>query len=402
LLKYSNFQGDLKKMNVRELSEKYKEELIALRREFHKNPELGWEEIRTGKRVEEELKKIGIGIERVAKTGIVGTLKGREGGKVVALRADMDALPIEEANNDIPYKSKNKGVMHACGHDGHTAMLLIAAKVLWELRDQIKGTVKFIFQPAEEPIQGGKMMLDEGVMEGVDAILGIHIWSQLPTGKVSLEPGPRFAAGDRFKITVKGKGSHGAVPHLGVDAIVVASAIVMNLQTIVSREIDPLEPVVVSIGTINGGFNFNVICNEVVLEGTTRSFNQDIQNRFPDRIRRIVDDVASSFNAKAEVDYTIGSLSCINHPALSQIAKAGITKLYGEDVVINFEKIMGGEDFAYLIQTVPGIIVFLGGGNKAKNTTYPHHHEKFNIDEDALPIGTSLYAQFALDFLNKK
>lgn len=389
-------------MNVRELSEKYKEELIALRREFHKNPELGWEEIRTGKRVEEELKKIGIGVERVAKTGIVGTLKGREGGKVVALRADMDALPIEEANNDIPYKSKNKGVMHACGHDGHTAMLLIAAKVLWELRDQIKGTVKFIFQPAEEPIQGGKMMLDEGVMEGVDAILGIHIWSQLPTGKVSLEPGPRFAAGDRFKITVKGKGSHGAVPHLGVDAIVVASAIVMNLQTIVSREIDPLEPVVVSIGTVNGGFNFNVICNEVVLEGTTRSFNQDIQNRFPDRIRRIVDNVASSFNAKAEVDYTIGSLSCINHPAISQIAKAGITKLYGEDVVINFEKIMGGEDFAYLIQTVPGIIVFLGGGNKAKNTTYPHHHEKFNIDEDALPVGTSLYAQFALDFLNKK
>lgn len=379
-------------MNVRELSEKYKEELIALRREFHKNPELGWEEIRTGKRVEEELKKIGIGVERVAKTGIVGTLKGREGGKVVALRADMDALPIEEANNDIPYKSKNKGVMHACGHDGHTAMLLIAAKVLWELRDQIKGTVKFIFQPAEEPIQGGKMMLDEGVMEGVDAILGIHIWSQLPTGKVSLEPGPRFAAGDRFKITVKGKGSHGAVPHLGVDAIVVASAIVMNLQTIVSREIDPLEPVVVSIGTVNGGFNFNVICNEVVLEGTTRSFNQDIQNRFPDRIRRIVDNVASSFNAKAEVDYTIGSLSCINHPAISQIAKAGITKLYGEDVVINFEKIMGGEDFAYLIQTVPGIIVFLGGGNKAKNTTYPHHHEKFNIDEDALPVGTSLYA----------
>jgi len=389
-------------MNVRELSEKYKEELIALRREFHKNPELGWEEIRTGKRVEEELKKIGIGIERVAKTGIVGTLKGREGGKVVALRADMDALPIEEANNDIPYKSKNKGVMHACGHDGHTAMLLIAAKVLWELRDQIKGTVKFIFQPAEELIQGGKMMLDEGVMEGVDAILGIHIWSQLPTGKVSLEPGPRFAVSDRFKITVKGKGSHGAVPHLGVDAIVVASAIVMNLQTIVSREIDPLEPVVVSIGTINGGFNFNVICNEVVLEGTTRSFNQDIQNRFPDRIRRIVDNVASSFNAKAEVDYTIGSLSCINHPAISQIAKAGITKLYGEDVVINFEKIMGGEDFAYLIQTVPGIIVFLGGGNKAKNTTYPHHHEKFNIDEDALPVGTSLYAQFALDFLNKK
>lgn len=388
-------------MNVRELSEKYKEELIALRREFHQNPELGWEEIQTSNRVEEELKKIGIKVERIAKTGVVGMLKGKEDGKVVALRADMDALPIQEANNDLPYKSKNAGVMHACGHDSHTAMLLIAAKVLWELRDQIKGTVKFIFQPAEEPIQGAKKMFEEGVMEGVDAILGIHIWSQLPTGKVSLEPGPRFAAGDRFKITVKGKGSHGAVPHLGVDAIVAASAIVMDLQSIVSREIDPLEPAVLSIGKINGGFNFNVLCNEVVLEGTTRSFNQDIQNRFPLMIKRMVDNTASSFNAKAEIDYIIGSPSCANDPALAQIAKSGIIKLYGEDVVANFEKTMGGEDFAYFIQKVPGIIAFLGGGNKEKNTTYPHHHEKFNIDEDALPIGTSLYAQFALDFLNR-
>jgi len=388
-------------MNVRELSEKYKEELIALRREFHKNPEISWKEIRTGNRVEEELKKIGIKVKRIAKTGIVGTLKGREGNKVVALRADMDALPIEEANNDISYKSKNTTVMHACGHDSHTAMLLIAAKVLWELRDQVKGTVKFIFQPAEEAIQGAKKMLDEGVMEGVDAILGIHIWSQLPTGKVSLEPGPRFAAIDRFKITVKGKGSHGAVPHLGVDAIVAASAMVMNLQSIVNREIDPLEPAVVSIGKINGGFNFNVICSEVVLEGTTRSFNQDIQNCFPLMIKRIVDNTASSFNAKAEIDYTVGALSCINDPIISQIAKASITKLYGEDIVANFEKTMAGEDFAYFSQTIPGIMAFLGGGNQEKNTTYPHHHEKFNIDEDALPIGTSLYAQFALDFLNK-
>ncbi len=389
-------------MNVRELSEKYKGELITSRREFHKNPELSWKEIRTGNKIEEELKKIGIEVKRIAKTGVVGTLKGREGGKVVALRADMDALPIEEANNDIPYKSKNPGIMHACGHDSHTAMLLITAKILWELRDQIKGTVKFIFQPAEEVMQGAKKMLDEGVMEGVDAILGIHVWSQFPTGKVSLEAGPRFAAGDKFKITVKGKGSHGAVPHLGVDAIVAASAIVMNLQSITSREIDPLEPVVVSIGKINGGFNFNVICNEVVLEGTTRSFNQDIQNRFPSMIKRIVDHTASSFNAKAEIDYTVGTLSCINDPIVSQMAKESIIKLYGEDIIADFGQTMGGEDFAYFNQTVPGIMAFIGGGNKAKNTIYPHHHEKFNIDEDALTIGTSLYAQFALDFLNKK
>lgn len=389
-------------MNVRELSEKYKNETIALRREFHQNPELSWKEISTSKRVEEELKKLGVEVKRVANTGIVGTIKGKEGGKVVALRADMDALPIQEANDDIPYKSKNKGVMHACGHDSHTAMLLVAAKILSELKDHLKGKVKLIFQPAEELIQGARKMLDEGVLDGVDAILGIHIWSQMPTGKVSLEPGPRFAAGDRFKIIVKGKGAHGASPHLGVDAIVAASAIVMNLQTIVSREIDPLEPAVVSLGKITGGFNFNVICNEVVIEGTTRSFNQEIQTRYPEIIKRVIQSTSSSFNAEAELEYTIGSLSCINDPKISNIAKESITKLYGEGIVETFEKIMGGEDFAYFNQKIPGIMVFVGSGNKAKKTNYSHHHEKFNIDEDALPVGTSLYAQFAIDYLNKE
>ena len=389
-------------MNVRELSEKYKKEIIALRREFHQNPEISWNEIRTSRRIEEELKKIGIDVQRVANTGIVGTIKGKENSKVVALRADMDALPIQEANNDIPYKSKNKGVMHACGHDSHISMLLIAAKILWELKDQLNGTVKLIFQPAEEIVEGAKKMLDEGVLDRVNAILGIHIWSQFPVGKVSLEPGPRFAAGDRFKITVKGKGSHGAVPHLGIDAIITASAIVMNLQTIVSREINPLEPAVVTLGKINGGFNFNVICNEVILEGTTRSFNPDIQHNFPSMIKRIIDKTASTFNARAELDYTVGSLSCFNDPKISEIAKGSITKLFGNEVICPLEKTSATEDFSYFNHRVPGIMVFLGGGNKDKNIIYPQHHEKFDIDEDALPIGTSLYAQFALDFLNGK
>jgi len=388
-------------VNVRELSEKYKKEIISLRREFHQNPEISWNEIRTSRRIEEELKKIGIGVQRVANTGIVGTIKGEGNSKkVVALRADMDALPIQEDNDNIPYKSKNDGVMHACGHDSHISMLLIAAKILWELKDQVNGTVKLIFQPAEEIVEGAKKMLDEGVLDGVDAILGIHIWSQFPAGKVSLEPGPRFAAGDRFKITVKGKGSHGAVPHLGIDAIVAASAIVMNLQTIVSREINPLEPAVVTLGKINGGFNFNVICNEVILEGTTRSFNPDIQHNFPSMIKRIIDKTASTFNARAELDYTVGSLSCFNDPKISEIAKRSITKLFGDEVVCSLEKTSATEDFSYFNHRVPGIMVFLGGGNKDKNIIYPQHHEKFDIDEDALPIGTSLYAQFALDFLN--
>ncbi len=244
-------------------------------------------------------------------------------------------------------------------------------------------------------------MLDEGVLDGVSAVLGIHIWSQFPVGKVSLEEGPRLAAGDRFKITVKGKGSHGAVPHLGIDAIVAASAIVMNLQTIVSREINPIEPAVVSLGKINGGFNFNVICNEVVIEGTTRSFSKEIQDNFPEIIKRIIDKTATAFNAGAELDYTVGSPPCINDEEISGIAKRSITKLYGDEVISSLEKTMATEDFSYFNHKVPGIMAFLGGGNKEKNCTYPQHHAKFDIDEDALPIGTSLYAQFALDFLDK-
>jgi len=388
-------------MNVKELSQKYKSELISLRREFHQNPEISWKEIRTSKRVEEELQKIGIKVQRIANTGIIGTIIGKEkSNKIVALRADMDALPIQEHNNNLSYKSKNKGVMHACGHDGHTAMLLIAAKILWELQDQINGTVKLIFQPAEEIMQGAKKMLEEGILDRVNAILAIHVWSQLATGEVSLESGPRLAAGDRFKIIVKGKGSHGAIPHLGVDAIVAASAIVMNLQTIVSREMDPLEPVVISLGKINGGFNFNVICSEVVFEGTTRSFNSDIQKKLPVIIKRIVDKTASAFNAKIVLDYIPGALPCINDPSLSEIAKGSIASLYGDKVVSQFEKTMVTEDFSYYIQRVPGVIALLGCGNKEKHSDYPHHHEKFNIDEDALPIGVSLYAQFALDYLN--
>lgn len=389
-------------MNVRELSEKYKNELISYRREFHQNPEISWQEIRTSKRIEEELIKMGITTERIANTGIVGTITGKVNSKkVVALRADIDALPIQEANESITYKSKKKGIMHACGHDSHIAMLLIAAKILQESKDQLNGIVKLIFQPAEEIVEGAKKMLDEGVLNGVNAILGIHIWSQFPAGKVSLEAGPRLAAGDRFRITVKGKGSHGAVPHLGVDAIVAASAIVMNLQTIVSREINPLEPAVVSLGKINGGFNFNVICNKVVIEGTTRSFNPDIQENFPSIIKRIIKKTASTFNATAELDYTIGSPACINDPNISQIASDSITKLYGNNVICSLEKTTATEDFSYFNCIVPGIMAFLGGGNKDKNCTYPQHHEKFDIDEDALPIGSSLYAQFALDFLNK-
>jgi len=312
----------------------------------------------------------------------------------------MDALPVKEAN-DVPYKSKNEGVMHACGHDGHTAMLLGAAKLLSQMRDKIKGRVKFIFQPAEENTQGASMMIKGGAIEGVDAILGIHLWADLAVGKVSVEAGPRMAASDRFKITIRGKGGHGAMPHQGVDAIVAASAVVMNLQSIVSREIGPLEPAVVTIGKFHGGERFNIINEEVLMEGTTRCFNLQVRDKFPIMIERMIKETAKAYRAKGELEYILGAPPVINNFQISQIASQAVTKNFGEESVVKFEKVTAGEDFAFFAQEVPGVFAFVGARNEKKGANYPHHHRKFNIDEDALVIGTSLYSQFVLDFLGE-
>ena len=387
-------------MKVRKLAEKYKEQVIAWRREFHENPELSWEEIRTAERVREELVKMNIEVKRVAKTGVLGILKGDKPGKTVALRADMDALPVKEAN-DVPYKSKNEGVMHACGHDGHTAMLLGAAKILSLMKDEIEGTIIFIFQPAEEMGQGAAKMIEEGALEGVDAILGIHLWADLASGKVSLEPGPRMASTDRFKIAIRGKGGHGSMPHQGVDAILAASAVVINLQSIISREISPLEPAVVSIGKFHGGERFNIISEEVLLEGTTRCFNPQTREKFPSIIKRIVNETAKAYRAKGKLEYIFGHPSVINDTQISQVASRAVTDNFGEESVVKIEKVTGGEDFSFYLQKVPGVMAFVGARNENKGAMYPHHHKNFNIDEDALVVGTTLYSQFALDFLGK-
>ena len=385
-------------MDVKEVANLYKEQIVNWRREFHEYPELTWQEVRTGNRVAEELEKMGIEVKRMSKTGVLGILKGVKPGKIIALRADMDALPIVE-KTDNPFKSKNLGVMHACGHDGHTAMLLGAAKVLSSMKDKLEGTVKFIFQPAEEGGLGALRMREEGVMEEVSAILGMHLWADIPTGMVSLEPGPRMASADKFKITIKGKSGHGSMPHQGVDALIATGAILTDLQFIVSREISPLDPAVVSIGTINGGAGWNVICNEVTMEGTTRSFSPEVRSRLLESIERIVTNTASSYRAEGKLDITYITPPTINHTSISEIFANIVEKLYGKDKITTMEKVMGGEDFAYLNETVPGIMAFLGTRNDEKGITFPHHHEKFDIDEDSLTIGTSLYAQFALDYL---
>jgi len=387
-------------MKIKKLAEKYKKLVIAWRREFHKYPELSWEEVRTSERVREELVKMNIEVKHIAKTGVLGYLKGDKAGKTVALRADMDALPVKEANN-IPYKSKYEGVMHACGHDGHTAMLLGAAKILSLLKKEIKGTVIFIFQPAEEMGQGAFKMIEEGALKGADAILGVHLWADFKSGKVSLEPGPRMASTDRFNIIVRGRGGHGSMPQQGVDAIVAASAIVMNLQSIVSREIGPLEPAVVTIGKFNGGQRYNIISEEVRMEGTTRCFTPQVRDKFPIMMERIIKETAKAYRAEGELNYILGHPSVINDTQISKIACQAIKNNFGENSVEKFEKVTGGEDFSFYLQEIPGIMVFVGARNENKGIIYPHHHKNFNIDEDALIIGTTLYSQFALDYLNQ-
>lgn len=386
-------------MKTKDITSKYKNYITEMRREFHANPEASMQEVRTCKRIKEELDKMGIPYVTAANTGVIATIQGKNTGKTVALRADIDALSVCELN-EVEYKSKNEGLMHACGHDGHAAMLLGAAKVLNEIRDNINGTVKLLFQPGEEVGMGARAMIADGAMEGVDSAFGIHLWADLELGKISVEEGPRMASADILKITVKGKGGHGSMPNQGIDAVLVSSAIVMNLQSIVSREISPLESVVVSIGAINAGTRFNVIAEDAVLDGTVRCFNKELREELPSIIERVVKNTASTYRAEASVEYNKVIPITINDKACTKLAKGAASKLVGEDGLASIPKVTGSEDMSEYLNLAPGAIAFVGAGNVDKGITYPHHHGKFNIDEDALEIGTNLYVQYALDFLD--
>lgn len=387
-------------MSIKDITNKYKNYITEMRREFHANPEASMQEVRTSRRIKEELDKMGISYVSAANTGVIATIKGNNEGKTVALRADIDALAVCELN-EVDYKSQTEGLMHACGHDGHAAMLLGAAKVLNESKDEINGTVKLFFQPGEEIGAGARAMIADGAMEGVDSAFGIHLWADLEIGKISVEEGPRMASADIFKIKVKGKGGHGSLPHQGVDAVLVSSAIAMNLQSIVSREVSPLESVVVSIGSINAGTRFNVIAEDAVLDGTCRCFNPEIREQLPEIIERIISNTAAAYRAEATLEYNKAIPVTINNRECSKIAQQSVAKLLGEDGVVTMEKVTGGEDMSEYLNIAPGAIAFVGAGNVEKGITYPHHHGRFNIDEDALEIGTNLYVQYAIDFLNK-
>lgn len=385
-------------MTIREMTKKYKQNIIDLRRKFHQYPEASLNEYNTIKMIKEELDKIGIEYKSVANTGLIAEINGKNPGKTVALRADIDALSVTELN-ECEFKSKNEGLMHACGHDCHISMLLGAAMVLNDIKDELNGTVKLLFQPAEEVAKGAKMMIASGALEGVDGVFGMHVWSDIEAGSVCVQPGPLMASADLFTIKVKGKGGHGSAPHQGVDSVVVSSAIVMNLQTIVSRELGPLQSSVVSVGSLNAGSRFNVIASEGILTGTTRCFDPKIREKFPTMLERIAKDTASTFRAEAELEYTYGTPTVINNKEYSKLAESSLEQIGAKSVVI--EKIMGGEDFSEYMNRVPGVLALVGVRNENKNACYPQHHPHYTVDEDALEIGSSLYAQYAKDFLNK-
>lgn len=369
--------------------------VIELRRAIHRHPELGFEEHETAGIVERELDSLEITHRRLATTGVVGVVRGATPGPTVALRADMDALPITERTG-LAFSSNVPGKMHACGHDAHTAMLLGAARVLTATRGHIAGNVVLIFQPAEEGPGGAEPMLAQGVLDDprVEAIAMLHVDTRLETGTIGITPGAVNASADELTISVYGSGGHGAYPHTAVDAIPAASAIVLALQNIAAREIDPLQSVVVTIGTINGGYRSNVIADEITMTGTLRAHNSTIRDGLEARVRRIVDHVAAAYGARAAIRVVYGYPPVVNDAALCE----SFVRYLNATQQLRIEHpspTMGAEDFAYFAQRVPGVLVRLGIRNQAAGSMHPGHSAKFMLDEDALAVGVQTLVAFA-------
>jgi amidohydrolase len=376
-------------------------ELVEFRRDMHMYPELSFQEERTPQKIAEYLTELGLEVQtQVGGRGVVGILKGGKPGKTVALRADFDALPIQD-EKDVPYKSQVPGVMHACGHDIHTAGLLGVAKVLSEVRQKLEGNVVFIHQHAEELPPGGAIaMIEDGCLDGVDVIYGVHVWSGIEIGKVGFKENDTMAAADAFEIKIKGKGGHGATPHLTVDSLVLGSQLVLNLQQIVSRRIDPLQPAVVTVGAFHSGEAFNVIPDTAVIKGTVRTFNEEVRTYIEETIGHMTKTVCDGAGGAFEYNYIKGYPALCNQPEETQRVQGLATKLLGEENVHTMKAIMGGEDYAYYLQKIPGTFFFVGGGNPDIGATYPHHHPMFNVDEKSMLITGKLFISSILNYMS--
>jgi len=378
-----------------------KDWLIEIRREIHMYPELGFEEVKTSRLVSEWLERFGLEVQKgIAGTGVIGLLRGKSPGKTVAIRADMDALPIEEFNQ-VPYASQIKGKMHACGHDAHVTILLGVARVFSSFRDQVKGNIKWIFQPAEEGGGGGKRMVEEGVLENphVDAIFGAHVFPQIEIGKVGICEGKALASADRFTIKVIGQSGHAASPHLAKDPILVSGHLITQIHCIVSREVDPLDSAVITIGRVSGGSAFNIIPDEVELLGTVRALSPEIREKMRKRVEEIVRGVTQSFGVEYRFEYEYGYPVLVNEPEMIKLVSSACAKGIGEEKVVEVQPSMGAEDFAFYLEKVPGAFFRLGIRNESKGIVHPYHNSRFDIDEDVLPFGVEMFVRIIDQFL---
>lgn len=378
------------------------DELISLRRDFHQHPELGFEEFRTGKIVAEYLEDLGIEVKRnVAKTGVVGLLRGSQLGKTIALRTDMDALPVEEETG-LEFESQTKGLMHACGHDGHLAMMLIAAKVLSGKKDEIKGNIKFIFQPNEEDA-GAEIMIGEGILEDpkVDAAIGIHLWSPIRSGKVGVLTGPLMASSYYFKLTVNGKGGHGGAPHTAINPILAGINMIKALGEMPSNEVDALEPTIITFGKINAGTSPIIIPETVEIEGSIRCLHPNSE-AVQDRMREIVEGIAKVTRTTHALEFKCGNGLVNNDVEMTALVREVAEDNLGKENILTSDiALMLGEDFSAFSDRVPSTFIFVGVADEEKGTDYPHHHPKFNIDEDVLSTGVELHVRTALEYLNR-
>jgi amidohydrolase len=381
------------------MTEQERSELIRLRRDFHRHPELGFQEKRTAGVIAEFLGGLGLDpVTGIAETGVSAEI-GKGEGPVLMLRSDMDALPIEEESK-LPYRSGFSGVMHACGHDGHMATLLTACSVLQREATDLGGRIKAVFQPAEEGMGGAVRMIEEGLLDSpkVDAALGLHYWSGIPTGKVAVNPGPVMAAVDEFHLRIVGKGGHGAIPHETRDSVVAGAALVTSLQTLVSRRSDPLESVVVTVGEFHAGSAFNVIPGETLLSGTLRCFDEGIWEAIPEQFEHIVAGICHAHGCSYELDYRRINIPLVNDAGMAAMVREAAVELVGEANLIDF-RTLGGEDMADYLKLVPGCFFFVGAGSEEKGITAGHHHPSFDLDEDALAIGVELMVRAARRYL---
>ena len=380
----------------------WEEEVIRLRRDFHQYPELGYKEFRTSEVVAGYLEESGLEVRRMTRTGVVGLLRGKHPGKTLMLRADMDALAVQE-ENPVPYRSRNDGIMHACGHDGHTAMLLVAARILAGLKGEIRGNVKFVFEPNEENV-GALAMIEAGVLDDppVNACLGIHLWSLLDSGKIGLTEGPMMAGTDHFELEIKGRGGHTGIPHHAVDPILAAAQVIQSIQMIQTREMDVFQPAIVMVGKIVGGTAGNIIPDHVKLEGTIRhlgDFNASSADNPRRKLERIAEGVCHSHKTEYVLTFPYGHPPVINDPMMTELVwQVALEVLQNKQSIVPYRS-MVGEDFSEFAKRVPGVFYFIGAGNSEKNSRFPHHHPCFNIDEAVLRTGVEMHVKTAMKYL---